>query len=132
MLVFAGDGSMVAGGVVLRALGQGLRVLVCPLDGGGQMYRELNRTNLPGRLTVWPCPGDLRRWMADLAGQTAGCCDMIVLQAVERLLADGLDRELAGLLAARAPGLHVVLVGQGDLGALTEGADLVTRFERRK
>jgi ATP:corrinoid adenosyltransferase len=133
-LAFTGDGpDLVAGGVVLRALGQGLSVLVCPLDDDGAVFRQLQRINLPGRLSVWPCPGVLRRWLTRLSGATtAGEWDMIVLQPVERLLAEDLGGELAALLRARPPGLHVVLAGRGNPGALLDEADLVTCFERRK
>ncbi|HUW65850.1 MAG TPA: hypothetical protein VMW83_14390 [Spirochaetia bacterium] len=135
VLVLAGDGRpWVTGGVVLRALGQGLDVLVCPLDGDGQVYRQLVRTTgLPGRLAVCPCPGDPERWLTTMAGEiAAGRHDMIVLPAVERILAEGLERELVSLLDARPPGLHLVLAGQGDLGGLADAADMVTCFERRK
>jgi len=119
-LVFTGE-APVAAGMVLRALGQGFSVLVWAIDGDGAVYRELAR--IDRRLTVFS--GDPGRCPAVMAGEK---WDMVVFEAGDGGGSAG--RQLAGFLAARSPGTHVVVTGRGDPDV--PAADLVTRFERRK
>lgn len=124
----SGDPVNAAGGMVLRALGQGLDVLVCDLAGCGEVYQQLlGIKDLPGKLTVCPCPADPASMLEELMGESGH--DMVVLQSVDRVFAEGLEMKLAQALEQRPPGLHVVL--SGDMG-MADKADLVTHFTRRK
>jgi len=121
LLLLTGDGARRAlGGMLLRALGQGMNVLVCVPDGDQAVYRRLAAVGgLPGRLTVGPLPG-----------RETDPYDVVMVPEAGSLLAAGGGRELDGLL--RAGGRYVVLTGGRELLEWTEEADLVTRFERRR
>jgi len=129
VLVLAGEGAGRAlGGMLLRALGQGMNVLICLPDRPAGTYGYLAAAGLAGRLAVKVFQG------ASLA-VAAGArdrYDVVMVPEVELVLAAGAGPALQALLQTRPKGQHVVLTCRGDPAGLMPDADMVTRFERKK
>lgn len=150
VLVFTGNGkgkTTAALGLALRALGQGMRVLMLQFVKGDTGPGELKAASRIEGLEIRPLGigfvhlGDEKslaahrqaaaRALAEAwAAVRAGEHEMVILDEI--LYAAGLglitEADVLGLVSAKPPGLHLVLTGRGASAALVQKADLVTEM----
>jgi cob(I)alamin adenosyltransferase len=147
----AGKGkSTAAFGLLLRMLGHGRKVGVVQFIKGAWSTGERSVLERFSDLVTWHTMGEGFTWETqDRARDIAACrrawdttlellqCDDIALLLLDELNIAlryeylSLDEVLAGL-AARPPGMHVVITGRNARPALIEAADLVTEMVATK
>ena len=150
VLVFTGDGkgkTTAALGLVLRTLGDGVRVAVVQFIKGGWQPGEAKALELFGEALHWHALGEGFTWETqdrdrdrELVQQAWGrSCSyledperkLVVLDEVNVALKLGylaVEQVIEGL-ALRPPLTHVALTGRGAPPALLERADLVTEMK---
>lgn len=149
VIVHTGPGkgkSTAAFGMVLRAVGHGLRVVVVQFVKGGwssgeravlERFAEQVTLHVEGEGFTWETQNRTRDIAAAKAGWArarAALCDpeiaLVVLDELNIVLRyDTLALEpVLAALAARPPGQHVVITGRNAPAALLEAADLVTEM----
>jgi len=155
VIVLTGDGkgkTTSALGMAMRAVGQGLRVIMLQFIKGSWKYGELDAA---GRLSPGlvirplgvgfvhvdqdnPDPADvetaLNGWETCKEALFSGNYDMVILDEINNALSYGLlpVEEVVDALLNRPPGLHVVLTGRGAHPRIVELADLVTEMKEVK
>jgi cob(I)alamin adenosyltransferase len=153
LIVFTGDGkgkTTAAMGAALRAVGQGLKVLMIQFIKGSWRYGELEAARLlggafeirpmgrgfvqPGR----PDPEDVRAaqqaWQAAREEMRSGRYDMIILDEINNAVDYGLlsiEQVMEGL-SERPEQLHVICTGRNAHHRLIEAADLVSEMREIK
>ena len=133
-------------GAVLRAAGQGLRVLVIQFIKAGGYYGELDRLALlpevevrsMGMGQIRPCE-DLEphraaareAWDQTLAETASGNWDLVVLDEIWAAVGRGFvaQSEAAELMRDKPEGMHLILTGRGCPPELFDLADTVTVME---
>jgi cob(I)alamin adenosyltransferase len=150
VLIFGGDGkgkTSAALGVALRAAGHGLHTLLVQFikreATGEHAALHLLRGFVTARLTGTGYVhrhgaegrGSARRAAQEALAQAAedlrsGRYDVVVLDEVLYAVRLGLldEAAVAGAVAGRGPGVHVVLTGDGPIGRFVQLADTVTRM----
>jgi len=155
LIVFTGNGkgkTSAAMGTALRAVGQGLRVLMIQFIKGSWHYGELDavrafgdafKIRVMGRGFVKvgaekPDPEDIRMaeegWKAARNAMQAGQCDMLILDEVNYAIHYGMlsvDSVLEGL-ASRPEQVHVICTGRNAHQKLIDAADLVSEVKEIK
>ena len=139
-------------GMGLRAVGNGLRVLMVQFIKGSWRYGELEAAKLLGedkfairtmgrgyvKLAGEPAPADKaaaeEAWAYAREKIFSGEYDMIILDEINYAISYGLVRVEAVLEALRQKpeGVHVILTGRNAPAALVELADLVTEMREVK
>lgn len=149
LMVFTGEGkgkTTAALGAALRAVGQGLKVLMIQFIKGSWRYGELEAARrLGGALEVRPMgrgfvsptrpdPEDVaaaeQAWQAALNEMRSDRYDMIILDEINYAVHYGMltiEQVLQGL-ASRPERLHVICTGRYAHPRLIEAADLVTEM----
>ena len=139
-------------GTALRAVGQGLRVLMIQFLKGSWHYGELDSVKLLGEAfeirvmgrgfvkigAEKPDPEDVRMveeaWEAAVAAMHSGRYDMIILDEINYAIHYGMisaDRVLDGLVE-RPEALHVICTGRNAPLRLIEAADMVSEIKEIK
>jgi cob(I)alamin adenosyltransferase len=155
LLVFTGNGkgkTTAAMGVALRAVGQGMRVLMIQFIKGSWHYGELDGAAMLGGAfeirpmgrgfvkvgTEKPDPEDVRlaeeAWTTAAEAMQSDRYDMVILDEVNYVIHYGMlpvERVLADL-AARPERLHVIATGRNAHPRLVEAADLVSEIKEIK
>lgn len=155
LMVFTGNGkgkTSAAMGAALRAVGQGLKVLMIQFLKGSWHYGELDAVRMLGEAfqirpmgrgfvkvgAEKPDPEDVRAarqaWQTALAEMQSGHYDMIILDEINYAMHYGLlpvEEVLAGL-ASRPERLHVICTGRNAPAGLIEAADLVSEMREIK
>ncbi len=155
LIVFTGNGkgkTSAAMGTALRAVGNGLKVLMIQFIKGSWHYGELDAARMLGGAfeirvmgrgfvkigTQKPDPEDIRlaeeAWKAAVEAMQGGGYDMLILDEVNyaihyRMLS--IDSVLAGL-AGRPESLHVICTGRNAHPRLVEAADMVSEIKEIK
>jgi len=155
LIVFTGNGkgkTSAATGTALRAVGNGLKVLMIQFIKGSWHYGELDAARMLGGAfeirvmgrgfvkigTQKPDPEDIRlaeeAWKAAVEAMQGGGYDMLILDEVNyaihyRMLS--IDSVLAGL-AGRPESLHVICTGRNAHPRLVEAADMVSEIKEIK
>lgn len=150
VLVFTGNGkgkTTAALGLALRALGQGMRVLMLQFVKGDTGPGELKAASRIEGLEIRPLGlgfvhlGDeesltrhreaaaralAEAWSAVRAGEH----EMVILDEILYAVGLGLiaEADVLGLVEGKPPGLHLVLTGRGAWPRLVNKADLVTEM----
>jgi len=140
-------------GTALRAVGQGLRVLVVQFIKGSWHYGELDAARLlgEGRLKIIPMgrgfvkvgtekpdPEDVRlveeAWEYAANQIRQGGYDLIVLDEINYAISYKMldPRKVVEMLQKKPAGLHVILTGRDAHPTLIELADLVTEMREVK
>lgn len=154
VLVFTGDGkgkTTAALGLALRALGQGMRVLMLQFVKGDTGPGELKAAAGIGGLEIRPLgagfvrPGDEQslvkhreaaaRALAEArTALRAGEHEMIILDEILVAVGMGLiaEADVLGLVEAKPAKVHLVLTGRGASPRLVQEADLVTEMREVK
>ena len=149
LMVHTGKGkgkSTAAFGLVIRAMGNGMRVGVVQFVKGKWQTGERDiLENFPGRVTIRTM-GEGFTWdtqdrQRDIAAAKAAwqvSCEMIADESYDLILLDELNivlrydylplAEIVQALDARRDGLHVVVTGRNAKDELIEAADLVTEM----
>jgi cob(I)alamin adenosyltransferase len=156
IIVYTGPGkgkTSAALGTAMRAVGQGMKVLMVQFIKGSWHYGELETARLLGeeRMRILPMgrgfvkvgaekpdPEDVRlveeAW--DFARQKilSGEYDLVILDEINYAISyKMLDAQaVAGVLDQKPPRVHVVLTGRNAHPALLERADLVTEMREVK
>ncbi len=154
-MVFTGNGkgkTSAALGAALRAVGQGMRVLMIQFIKGSWHYGELDAVKAFGGEfeirpmgrgfvkvgTEKPDPEDVRlvrlAWQACVEAMHSGQYDMIILDEINYAIHYGmisLEEVLAGLTGRPGP-LHVICTGRNAKDQLIEAADLVSEIREIK
>ena len=153
ILVHTGDGkgkTTAALGLMLRAWGDGLRVLILQFIKGGWEYGELKAIQrlaaLDGRLELRQCGrGFSQRQGEEQAKHAAAAAaalqqareeiqssrwDMVILDEINYAVKFGLitEQELGALLERCPKNLHLVCTGRDACPLLLERADLITEM----
>ncbi len=150
VVVFGGDGkgkTSAALGLALRAAGHGMRTLLVQFikrEATGEhaalrLLHGLVTTRLTGTGYVHrggaEAKGAARRAAQEGLAQAAedlrsGRYDVVVLDEVLYAVRLGLldEAAVAGAVAGRRPGTHVILTGDGPIGRFVQLADTVTRM----
>jgi len=149
LIVHTGQGkgkSTAAFGLLLRALGRGWRAGVVQFIKGAWETGERKALERFGDLVVWRTMGEGFTWETqdrarDIAAAGAAwevARRMMADPAIRLLILDELNiamrygylpiEEVAAALAARRPGLHIVVTGRNAKPELIEIADLVTEM----
>jgi cob(I)alamin adenosyltransferase len=155
LMVFTGNGkgkTTAAMGVALRAVGQGMKVLMIQFIKGSWHYGELDSAPMLGGAfeirpmgrgfvkvgTEKPDPEDVRMveeaWAAAVEAMRSNTYDMLILDEINYAIHYGMlpaDRVL-GDLAARPERLHVICTGRNAHPGLVEAADLVSEIKEIK
>lgn len=152
LLVLTGNGkgkTTAALGMVLRASGHGMRVLILQFIKGSRTYGELAACERLEGVTIRPL-GTGFTWTKDtmeedrrLAGSgwadaeeaiRGGEYDMVVLDELNYVLSYGLlpVSQVVEAIEERPAGLHVVVTGRSAPKELLEAADLVTEMREVK
>ena len=153
LLVHTGPGkgkTTAAMGLALRSLGRGRRVGIVQFIKGGWDTGERHAFAAFGDRARWHTMGEGFTWETQDRARDVASCEaawdramalrdepglaLLVLDELAIALRYdylALDRVRAGL-AARPPGLHVVVTGRNAPDGLVADADLVTRFEAVK
>jgi cob(I)alamin adenosyltransferase len=155
LLVFTGNGkgkTTAAMGVALRAVGQGLRVLMIQFIKGSWHYGELDGAAMLGGAfeirpmgrgfvkvgTEKPDAEDVRlcdeAWKSAVEAMQSDRYDMLILDEVNYVIHYGMlsiERVLADL-AARPERLHVIATGRNAHPLMVEAADLVSEIKEIK
>ena len=131
LLIFTGDGkdkTTAALGSALRAIGQGIMVLMVRLAGAGFLDEDDPKATAQAAAVAREALALARQAMA------AGDYGLIVLDeaifAVGRGLLDAAD--LREALEARRPDVHVILTGDGPYQAFADLADTITEMRSVK
>ncbi|OPY78751.1 MAG: Cob(I)yrinic acid a,c-diamide adenosyltransferase [Syntrophorhabdus sp. PtaU1.Bin058] len=155
IIVLTGDGkgkTTSALGMAMRAVGQGLRVIMLQFIKGSWKYGELGTADrLSPELVVRPLgvgfvhvdttnpdPADietaLNGWKTCKEALLSGSYDMVILDEINNAISYGLlpVEEVVDALRNRPPGLHVVMTGRGAHPRIVELADLVTEMKEVK
>ena len=152
VMIFTGPGkgkTTSALGAALRAAGSGLRVLMIQFIKGGRTYGELHAAARVESLAIRPMglgligrQSDLephrraarRAWQSAERELVSGRWEMLILDEVFPALERGFvsAAELEGLIAARPPGVHLILTGRGCPPELYHLADTVTEMRAAK
>jgi cob(I)alamin adenosyltransferase len=154
-MVFTGNGkgkTSAAMGTALRAIGQGLKVLMVQFIKGSWHYGELDSAKLLGGAFEIRAMGrgfvktgagkpdteDIRlveeAWRTAVEAMHSGRYDMIILDEINYAIHYGMisvDRVLADL-AERPKLLHVICTGRSAHPKLIEAADLVSEIKEIK
>ncbi|SDQ92482.1 cob(I)alamin adenosyltransferase [Rhizobiales bacterium GAS191] len=149
LIVHTGPGkgkSTAAFGLVLRALGRGWRVGVVQFIKGAWETGERQALERFGDLVTWRTMGEGFTWETqdkarDVAAAGAAWAvsrQMMGDPGIRLLVLDELNialrygylplEEVVAVLAARRPGLHIVVTGRNAKPELIEAADLVTEM----
>lgn len=136
-------------GLALRAVGQGMKVLMVQFIKGSWHYGELDAAKMLGedRLTIKPMgrgfvkvgtaepdPEDVRMvreaWEYGKQQMLAGAYDMVIFDEINYAISyKMLDaEEVAAALAQKPEMVHVVLTGRNAHAKIIEVADLVTEM----
>jgi len=155
LIVFTGKGkgkTSAAMGTALRAIGQGLRVLMIQFIKGSWHYGELDSAKVLGDAfeirvmgrgfvkvgTEPPDPEDVRlvqeAWKAAVEAMHSGHYDMIILDEINYAVHYGMISadQVIGDLAARPEQLHVICTGRNAHLRLIEAADMVSEIKEIK
>lgn len=149
----AGKGKTTAAmGTALRAVGNGMRVLMLQFLKGSWHYGELDAAEaLGGQFVIRQLgrgfvkvggaetdPEDLRLvkegWREAQEAILSGAWDMVVLDEINYVIGYGMldPEEVAETLRQRPPMVHVILTGRGAHSTLIELADTVTEMRQVK
>ena len=149
----AGKGKTTAAmGTALRAVGNGMRVLMLQFLKGSWHYGELDAAEvLGGQFVIRQLgrgfvkvggaetdPEDLRLvkegWCEAQEAILSGAWDMVVLDEINYVIGYGMldPEEVAETLRQRPPMVHVILTGRGAHPTLIELADTVTEMRQVK
>ncbi len=155
LIVFTGNGkgkTSAAMGVALRAVGQGLRVLMLQFIKGSWHYGELDSSKmLDGSFEIRPMgrgfvkvgtekpdPEDVRlveeAWKAGVEAMQSGNYELVIFDEINYAVNYGMlpvSRVIAGL-AARPEHLHVICTGRNAHPDLVEAADMVSEIKEIK
>lgn len=155
VIVLTGDGkgkTTSALGIALRAVGQGLKVIILQFIKGSWTCGELEAIKkLEPDLTIQPLgsgfvhvnPNNPNPNNVKETGEAWDICsrailssgyDMVILDEINNAVSYGLlpVEEVIKTLRRRPIGLHVVLTGRGAHPEIIEMADLVTEFKEVK
>ncbi len=155
LMVFTGNGkgkTSAAMGVGLRAVGQGLRVLMIQFIKGSWHYGELDAAKMLGDAfeirpmgrgfvkvgLEKPEPADIeaarQAWQAAEEAIAGGRCDLLILDEVNYAVQYGLlpIEQVLETLARRPEPLHVIATGRNAHPKLIEAADLVSEIKEIK
>jgi cob(I)alamin adenosyltransferase len=155
VVVLTGDGkgkTTAALGMAVRAIGQGMRVVVLQFLKGSWKYGELNTAErLAPDLVIRPLgegfvhvdpqnadPKDVecakRAWEVCKEALFSGDYGMVIFDEVNTAVSYGLlpVEEVVAALQQRPPAVHVVLTGRDAHPKLVEMADLVTEMTEVK
>ncbi len=152
VLIYTGEGkgkTTAALGSALRAVGQGLRVLMIQFIKGGRSYGELEAAGQVAGLEIRPMGLGLigrqkdlaphhqaarRAWDAARRAVVEPAWDMVILDEVFLALSRGFLQagEIAELIKGKPAGLHLVLTGRHCPPELFELADAVTEMRAVK
>jgi cob(I)alamin adenosyltransferase len=156
IIVYTGPGkgkTTAALGAALRAVGQGLRVLMVQFIKGSWHYGELDAAEMLGkeRFTILPMgrgfvkvgeekpdPEDVRRvdeaWQFASQQLASGEYDLVILDEINYAISYRmLDPEkVVQALRSKPDMVHVILTGRNAHPAITEMADLVTEMREVK
>lgn len=149
----AGKGKTTAAmGTALRAVGNGMRVLMLQFLKGSWHYGELDAAEaLGGQFVIRQLgrgfvkvggaetdPEDLQLvkegWREAQEAILSGAWDMVVLDEINYVIGYGMldPEEVAETLRQRPPMVHVILTGRGAHSTLIELADTVTEMRQVK
>ena len=155
LIVFTGNGkgkTSAAMGTALRAVGNGLKVLMIQFIKGSWHYGELDAARMLGGAfeirvmgrgfvkvgTEKPDPEDIRlaeeAWKTAVEAMQSGGHDMLILDEINYAIHYGMlsiDSVLEGL-AGRPEGLHVICTGRNAHPRLVEAADMVSEIKEIK
>ena len=151
VMVFTGNGkgkTTAALGMALRAWGQGLKILMIQFIKGDMTYGELNAAERLEGLEIRPRgEGFIRGGLMEthrLAAQKAleeagrelesGKWDMIILDEIIYALGFELltEDQILEQIAAKPPGMHLVLTGRKAPQSIIDRSDLVTEMKKIK
>lgn len=153
LLVHTGPGkgkSTAAFGLLLRMIGRGRRAAVVQFIKGAWITGERAALQRFPDLVEWHSMGEGFTWETQDRARDVAACRRAWDKAVELMHAPGLgllvldelnialrydylpESEVLVALAARPPGLHVVVTGRNARPALVEAADLVTEMAATK
>ena len=153
LLVHTGPGkgkSTAAFGLLLRTVGRGRRAAVVQFIKGAWTTGERAALQRFPDLVEWHSMGEGFTWETQDRARDVAACRRAWDKAVELMHAPGLgllvldelnialrydyvpEAEVLAALAARPPGLHVVVTGRNARPALVEAADLVTEMTATK
>ena len=149
LIVHTGKGkgkSTAAWGLMLRALGRGMKIGVVQFGKGAWQTGERSAVERFGDQVVWHTLGEGFTWETqDRARDVAAAeqawgkaCELMADPSINMVILDELNISLRyehldldtviNVLSARRPGLHVVVTGRNARPALIEAADLVTEM----
>ncbi len=149
VIVYTGTGkgkTTAALGLAMRALGQGLRVLMVQFikshrDTGesvlarrlapGLVLQTMGAGFVTGEWSAQDLAAARAAWGAASEAVNRGAHDMVILDEVSYCIRDDVIplAEVLGLLGDRPPALHLVLTGRGFPAAVIAAADLVTEMQ---
>lgn len=155
LIVFTGNGkgkTSAAMGVALRAVGQGLRVLMIQFIKGSWHYGELDSSKmLNGQFEIRPMgrgfvkvgtekpdPEDVRlveeAWKTGVEAMHSGNYDLVIFDEINYAVNYGMlpISHVIADLAARPEHLHVICTGRNAHSDLVEAADLVSEIKEIK
>ncbi|MCF8033393.1 MAG: cob(I)yrinic acid a,c-diamide adenosyltransferase [Desulfarculaceae bacterium] len=141
--------STAAFGLAVRAAGHGWRTLIIQFVKSGQGYGEVKGLGfLPGvelRATGLGLIGDhddlaphreaaRNGWDMAVAEVTGGDWDLVILDEINVAMRRGFvgPEEVAGLIKAKPPRMHLVLTGRSCPPEIQELADMVTVMEPKR
>jgi cob(I)alamin adenosyltransferase len=149
LIVHTGPGkgkSTAAFGLLLRMLGHGRRVAVVQFIKGAWSTGERTVLEKFGDLVIWHSMGEGFTWETQDRARDVAACRLAWERAKELLADPGLSllvldelnialrydylplEDVLSDIAARRPGLHVVVTGRNAKPALIEAADAVTEM----
>jgi cob(I)alamin adenosyltransferase len=149
IIVHTGEGkgkTTAALGLAVRAMGQGLRVLVIQFIKGGwksgeldlaKRYADLCEIHAVGEGFTWDTKNPERDcqkvrvgWDLAMEKLRAGRFDLLILDEINYVLSYGYFpvEEVLRFLKEKPPALHVVLTGRGAPPEIVAAADLVTEM----
>ncbi|HWR53398.1 MAG TPA: cob(I)yrinic acid a,c-diamide adenosyltransferase [Bryobacteraceae bacterium] len=155
LIVFTGNGkgkTSAAMGVALRAVGQGLRVLMIQFIKGSWHYGELDSSKmLNGSFEIRPMgrgfvkvgtekpdPEDVRlveeAWKAGVEAMQSGNYELVIFDEINYAVNYGMlpAARMIADLAARPEHVHVICTGRNAHPDLIEAADMVSEIKEIK
>lgn len=156
IIIYTGPGkgkTTAALGAALRAVGQGLRVLMVQFIKGSWHYGELDAAELLGkdRFSILPMgrgfvkigaekpdPEDVRlveeAWRFASGKISSGEYDLVILDEINYAISYGMlaPERVVEALQAKPEMVHVILTGRNAHPSITEAADLVTEMREVK